>query len=413
MYKKVLLDNGIPVVTEKVNESRSASIGIWVKFGSRHESSQKKGISHFLEHMFFKGTPRRTSKDIAVEIDSLGGELNAFTSKETTTFYIKVLDEHIEKAVDLISDIFLKSVFPEEDIEKEKKIVFEEIKMVEDSPEDFIHDLFNRNIWGESGLGQPVLGSEATIVKFTRDDLLYHVKKHYGTDNIIIATSGNFDEAFLFNSLNQTIGSLVRDSKHEKEVCPQFQGKVAVVPKDLSEAHVCLGFKGIPQGSQDRYAMYLLNTVLGAGISSRLFQEVREKRGLAYSIYSYNNSCFDTGVWAVYAGTDKNSVSEVIDIIIDQMRGLADSLDIEDIRKAKNQLKGNIMLALETTNSKMINIAKQEMYYGKYFSPQELINAVEAVTLEDAKALSERLIGNSPCALTVYGPVKELKTRSI
>ena len=413
MYKKIILDNGIPVVLENVKESHSVSLGIWIKVGSRNESIQENGISHFLEHMFFKGTGKRTSKDIAVEIDTLGGELNAFTSRENTTFYIKVLNEHIEKAVELIADIFLHSTFPEGEIGKEKGIIFEEIKMVEDTPEDYIHDLFNKSIWGEMGLGQSVLGREEAIKKFTRDDLLGHVQRYYGKQNIVIACSGNFKEESLMKNLNLNIGAINRESMPKEEYCPEFNGQINIIPKKLSEVHLCLGILGIPQGSDDRYAMYLLNAILGAGISSRLFQEVREKRGLAYSIYSFNVSCFDTGVWAVYAGTDRKQVSEVIDIIVQQIRGLSLSLDMDDLQKSKSQLKGNLMLALETTNSKMINIAKQEIYYGRYFSPQDIINAVETVTLEDLKELSQRLVLNSPIALTVYGPVKKLATQNI
>ncbi len=407
MYKKVILDNGIPVVIETTKETRSICIGIWVKVGSRDETIKKNGISHFLEHMFFKGTIKRTAKDIAVEIDSLGGELNAFTSRESTAFYIKVLDEHIEKAVELLTDIFLNSTFPEDEIEKEKGIIFEEIKLVEDTPEDYIHDLFNKNIWGESGLGQPVFGRKETIETFTKGDLLNYLEKHYGTKAIIIACSGNFKEKILIEILNLTIGTMKRDSTPAKEPCPEFKAKFNIIPKKLSEVHICIGIKGIPQASEDRYSMYLLNTILGGSVSSRLFQEIREKRGLAYSIGSFNVSYFDTGVWTAYAGTDRKRVSEVVNIIIDQMRGLSDSLTVDELQKAKNQLKGNLVLALESTNSKMVNIARQEMYYGRYFSPEDISNAVESVTLEELKGLSQRVVGNNPFALTVYGPVKE------
>ena len=413
MYKKIILENGIPLLTEASKETRSVSIGIWIKVGARKESVKKNGISHFLEHMFFKGTKKRTAKDIAVEIDSLGGELNAFTSRETTTFYIKVMDEHIEKAVELIMDIFLNSTFPEEEIEKEKGIIFEEIKMVEDTPDDYIHDLFNKSIWGESGLGQPVLGSKETIGTFTRDIILEHIEKYYTTKNMVIACSGNFNEEMLIKKLNSSIGTIKRDSTSGKDICPEFNGQINIIPKKLSEVHICLGIKGIQQASEDRYKMYLLNTILGAGVSSRLFQEVREKRGLAYSIYSFNVSYVDTGAWTVYAGTDKKQVSEVIDIIINQIKGLPDSVTIDDLERSKKQLKGNLILALESTSSKMINIAKQEIYYGRYFSPEDIINAVEAVTLEGLKEFSRGLIENSPFALTVYGPVKKLKTPSI
>jgi len=412
MYKKLFLDNDIPIVIDTVKEARSVTIGIWVKVGARFEPSQKNGISHFLEHMFFKGTTKRTSKDIAVEIDSLGGELNAFTTRESTTFYVKVLDEHLEKAIELLSDIFLNSTFPVEEIEKEKGIISEEIKMVEDTPDDFVHDLFNKAIW-DDGLGQFVLGKKETIDTFSREDLFRYVEKFYTTKNIIIASSGNFNEEILNRNLNLTIGTIKRGAESEKNPCPEFNGKVNIIPKKLSEVHICLGLKGLPHASEDRYSMHLLNTILGAGVSSRLFQEIREKRGLAYSIYSFNNSYLDTGVWGVYAGTDRKHVGEVIDIITEQIKGLSDSVSPEELRRAKDQLKGNLMLALESTSSKMINIARQEIYYGRYFSPEEIIDAVEAVTLEDIKALSRQLVDNHPFALTIYGPVKGLKLRSI
>jgi predicted Zn-dependent peptidase len=413
MYKKTFLNNGIPLVMETVKDARSISIGICVKVGSRNESHDKNGISHFLEHMFFKGTHKRTSKDIAVEIDSLGGELNAFTSRETTTFYVKVLDEYIERALDLICDIFLHSTFPEEEIEKEKRIIYEEIKMVEDTPEDYIHDLFIKNVWGEYGLGQSVLGRTSAIERFSQEDLLRHIANYYHNKNIIVACSGNFDEFQLAEKLNSTIGSIRDGNTPEGPPCPEFNGKISVIPRDLSEVHICIGTKGIAQGSDDRYAMYLLNTILGSGISSRLFQEVREKRGLAYSINSYTISCFDTGLWAVYAGTDSKYVDEVVDIVIDQMKNLPNSLDTDEIKKAKSQLKGNLVLALETVNSKMINIARQEIYYGKYFSPDEIIQAVDSITPDEMKELSRRLVSDGPFALTVYGPVKTLKKHSI
>ena len=408
MYKKVTIDNGIPVVIETTKDTRSICIGIWVKVGARHELIERNGISHFLEHMFFKGTKKRTSKDIALEIDSLGGELNAFTSRENTTFYIKVLDEHIEIAVELLTDIFLNSIFQEEEIEKEKGIISEEIKSVKDTPDDYIHDLFNENIWGkESRLGQSVLGSEKTIKTFARDSLLKHIKEYYGSKNIVVACSGNFKEETLIESLNRGIGTIKKGFKPKKESCPEFRGKPNIIHQKLSEAHICVGLKGIRQGSNNRYSMYLLNTILGGGVSSRLFQEIREKRGLAYSIYSFNSSYVDTGVWSVYAGTDRKRVNEVVDIIISQIRGLPSSLTTEELQKAKDQLKGNLVLALESTHSKMINIARQEIYYGRYFSPEDIIKAVESVTLEKLIEFSKRLIKNKPIALTVYGPVKE------
>ncbi len=407
MYKKELLDNGIPVVMETTKDMRSICIGIWVKVGARNEPGDKNGISHFLEHMFFKGTKKRTARDIAIEIDSIGGELNAFTSREGTTFYIKVLDEYTEKAIELLSDIFLHPTFPEEDIDKEKGIIKEEIKMVEDTPDDYIHDLFTKNIWGEEGLGQSVLGRRETIKTFKREDLINHIKKFYGTRETVVACTGNFKQEALIENLNHSFGTLRRASEPKSGLTPKFKSRLNIISKELSEVHICLGVEGLAQGSDERYAMYLLNTILGAGVSSRLFQEIREKRGLAYSIYSFNVSYYDTGLWAVYTGTGKNQAKDVAGLILNELERLSNSLSNDELQRAKYQLKGNLILALESTGSRMANIAKQEIYYGKYFSPEDIIKTVETVTLEELKELSQRLINKNSFALTVYGPVKE------
>ncbi len=411
MYSKVSLDNNIPVIMETSRDVHSVCIGIWVKTGSRYETTEKNGISHFLEHMFFKGTSKRTAEGIAMETDYLGSELNAFTSTEYTLFYIKVLDEYIEKALELITDIFLNSSFPESDIEKEKNIVNEEIKMVEDNPSDYVHDLFGRHIWGDTGLGQPVIGDSETIEKFTRDDLIEHVKSCYCNENIIISCSGNFNEEKLVSYLNSTVASISRNTSRKKEVTPEFLRNTNIVTKDLAESHVCLGLKGISYNNDERYMMHLLNTILGAGFSSRLFQSVREKRGLVYSIYSYHVSYFDTGLWGVYAGTDKKHVSEVVNITVDEINSLSTSVTADELRRAKNQLKGNLILALESTSNKMTNIAKQEIYYGKYFTPKEILQKVETVSLENIKDLAGRLVTDDGFAFTVYGPVKEEELR--
>ncbi len=411
MFKKIMLDNNIPVLIETAREVHSMCIGIWVRVGSRNERPEKNGISHFLEHMFFKGTATRTAQDIAMEIDSLGGELNAFTSSEYTLFYVKVLDEYMEKAVELLTDIFLHSTLPEADLERERSIINEEIKMVEDTPSDYVYELFSRSIWGEKGLGLPVLGKGETIETFTRDDLIEHVERFYGKENIIVACSGRFNEDRLVGFLNQSIGSMERSGKREDTPAPEFAGSLNIVTRDLSEAHICLGVRGMPYKSEERYSMHLLNTILGSGFSSRLFQNVREKRGLVYSIYSYHVSYFDTGLWAVYAGTDRKHVSEVVNITVEEMKNLADSITQDELLRSKAQLKGNLILALESTSNKMSNIAKQEIYYGEYFSPEKIIAMVEAITLENVRDVARRLMDATPFALTVYGPVRERDLR--
>ncbi len=413
MFRKEHLSNGIPVVMEPLKIMRSVALGIWVKVGSRNETPDKNGISHFLEHMFFKGTEKRTAKDIAVEIDSLGGELNAFTSKENTTFYVKILDEYIEKGIELLSDVFLHSRFPEEDIEKERRIIKEEIKMVEDTPDDYVHDLFNQTIWGHTGLGQSVLGKRETIKSFTREDLLSHIRKYYGTKDVVISCAGNFEPESLIGMLNKNLGSLRRGSEPEKGLPPQFKSKVEVFHKELSEAHICLGVEGIPQTSEERYSLFVLNTIFGAGVSSRLFQEIREKRGLAYSIYSYIASYFDTGIWGVYAGISRKRVGEVVELILEEMNELKNTLNETELQRAKNHLKGNIILGLESTSSRMTNIARQEIYYGRYYSPKEIMKEVDSITLDRIKDLAEKLIKKESCSLTVYGPVYERDLKGI
>jgi predicted Zn-dependent peptidase len=407
MFKKVNLDNNIPLLMETAREVRSLCIGIWVKVGSRDEYSAQNGISHFLEHMFFKGTVSRSAEGIAMEIDSLGGELNAFTSAEYTLFYVKVLDEYMKNAVEILTDILMNSNFPGGEMDKEKSIINEEINMVEDTPSDYIHDIFTRDIWGQEGLGQSVLGKRDIIEAFKREDLIEHIEKYYGTENIIVSCSGNFEEDELVEQLNASIGTLKRSGVQQSKVTPEFRGGINIVNKDLSEAHICLGLKGMPYKSEERYSMHLLNTILGSGFSSRLFQNVREKRGLVYSIYSFHVSYLDAGFWAVYAGTDRKHAGEVVNISDAEINNLSTSVTAEELQRAKAQLKGNLILALESTSNKMTNIAKQEIYYGKYFSPEEIMKMVEAISLDEIKDLSQRLVSDNQFALTVYGPVKE------
>jgi predicted Zn-dependent peptidase len=413
MFKKIHLENAVPVVTESLKNMRSVVLGIWIKVGSRNETTEMNGISHCLEHMFFKGTKKRSARDIAFEIDSLGGDLNAFTSRENTTFYIKVLDEYLEKGIELLSDIFLHPIFPEDELEKEKKIIKEEIKMVEDTPDEYVHDLFNQTIWGDTGLGQAVLGRRETVKSFTKNDLLTHIRRYYGTRDIVVSCAGNFDHDSLIHNLKKNLGNLRRGSEPERRPPPQYEGKVSVFKKDLAEAHICLGVKGISQVSKDRYSLFVLNTILGAGISSRLFQEIREKRGLAYSIYSFIASYFDTGIWGVSAGVSRKKVREVLELIIKEMVGLKDTMHEAELKRAKDQLKGNIVLGLESTSSRMNNIARQEIYHGRYYSPKEIIHEIESITLGQIKDLVDKLVQKEYISLTVYGPVNEEDVKGI
>ncbi|NTU42238.1 MAG: insulinase family protein [Nitrospirales bacterium] len=407
MYTKRHLDNGIPVVMEQLKSFRSVVLGIWVNVGARNETPDKNGVSHFLEHMFFKGTRKRTAHDIAIEIDSLGGDLNAFTSRENTAFYVKVLDEYIERGIELLSDIFLHSNLDAEEIEKEKGVIKEEIKMVEDTPDDYIHDLFSRTIWGDGGLGYPVLGKRETIKEFGRDDLLHHVRKYYGTADTVISCAGNFDPDRVVSSLNHYLGGLRRGSEPESFPPPVFRREIAIYPKDLSETHICLGVEGLPHASDDRYALAILNTLLGSSVSSRLFQEIREKKGYAYSIYSFASSYRDTGYWAVYAGTGRKKAVTVADMILREMKGLHETLTEKELQRAKDQLKGNLILGMESTSGRMQSIARQEIYFRRHFSQKEIMKGVDAVTLKELRLLAYRLINEGLMSMTVLGPAKK------
>ncbi|MBF0318120.1 MAG: insulinase family protein, partial [Nitrospirae bacterium] len=348
MYRKEYLQNGIPLVMEQIAGVRSVAAGIWVKVGGRYESPGNNGISHFVEHMFFKGTKTRTQKDIAIEIDSLGGDINAFTSRESTTFYVKLLSDNIKEGVDILSDIFLNSLLNDNDIAKEQEIITEEINMLQDTPEDYIHDLFYEDIWGLDSLGLPILGSVENVTSFKRSDLIRYVDRHYNTKNIVISCSGNIDFALMYDLFNGTLGQL-RSTEQSPGPLKKtvFNNALNVHEKDHTEVHISIGTEGIKQDSVQRYPFLLLNTIFGSGISSRLFQEVRENRGLAYSIYSYLSSYHDTGVFGVSAASSKKKYIEVIDVVLKEMSSLKDTITEAEIARAKNQLKGNTLLHLE------------------------------------------------------------------
>ena len=406
MFRKELLENGIVVLMEQLKTVRSFTCGIWVRVGSRHEPTQKNGISHFLEHMFFKGTKTRSARDIAVDIDGVGGDLNAFTAKENTAFYVKVLDTHIDTGLDILTDVFCHSVMDQEEMDKERGVIKEEIKMVEDTPDDLIHDLFSRSIWGMHGIGQPVLGTKATVGALDRQDLVNHIKKFYGTRDTVVSCAGSFDPDTLLKLLNEKLGGLRRGSEPSPNHAAEFAGKVNMHRKDLSEAHICLGVEGLPQAHPRRYEYYILNTILGAGISSRLFQEIREKRGLVYTIYSFSSSYIDTGLFGIYAGSAKSKVEEVVSLVLKELRGLPEELEQSELDRAKEQLKGSLILGLESTSSRMQNMAKQEIYFKKLFTTEEIIKGIDAVTLGGLKDLAAQLFRGKTPALTVLGPLE-------
>lgn len=406
MYRKDTLSNGIRVVSETLPKSRSVSIGVWVKVGSRHEPPQVGGVSHFIEHMFFKGTEKRTAKDIAIEMDSLGGEMNAFTSQETTTYYVKVMDEHLPVAIDILSDILLSSKFEPAEMEKERKVILEEIKGVEDTPDDYIHELLTSTVWPDNPLGRPILGTKETIKSLTHKDIITYIENYYSPKEIVISVAGNFEHARLVDLLNSSFGKLSRNGIPKQEATPAFTRAAVVKKKQLEQVQICIGCKGINYTHEDRYVISALNGVLGSSMSSRLFQEVREQNALAYSIYSYIMSYRDTGLLTVYAGADPTNALEVVRLVIREFKKIKEEgITPAEESKVKNQIKGNLILSLESSNSHMSRIARQEIYFGKYLSIDDIVKGVEKVTAVQVQDLARQLFVRENIALTILGPL--------
>jgi len=404
-YRKEILPSGLTLLTEKIPHVNSASLGIWSKIGSRHEPDELAGICHFLEHMFFKGTQRRTAEEIARAIDSVGGSLDAFTARENTCFYAKVLGEHLPLAVDLLSDILLCSLLEEQDLEREKQVILQEIKMVEDTPDDLIHDLFAQSLWPRHPLGRPILGTMDSLTRIERTDLFTFIQDFYRPHHCIVAAAGNLEHEEVSQLVSSAFGKWEGEGSATHISVPLHRYTNWEDRRDLSQIHLCVGVDGLPYAHEDRYAFYLLNCLLGGGMSSRLFQEVRERRGLVYSIYSYQASFHDSGLLAIYAGTGAEHYREVLRLIEAEIFRLAEKpLTQEELRRGKAQLKGNLLLGLESTNARMVRLAKMEIYFGQFFNLEEIIRGIEEITVERVQDLAARLFGSHEYALTAIGP---------
>jgi len=405
-YRKTVLDNGIKVITEEIPYLKSVSIGVWVTTGSRDEHPAENGISHFIEHLLFKGTERRTAFDIAKEIDSVGGTLNAFTGREYTCFYAKVIDKNLPLAVDLLSDIFLSSLMDPKDIEKERMVILQEIKMVEDTPDDYVHDLFNRACWGDHPLGFPIFGTTERVQSFTRDQIDQFFRDNYQPDRILVCAAGNLEHRALVDAINSTFGKISRTGVPRKRSKPSSICTTGVWNRDLEQVHFCLGTKGLEYNHSLRFASYVLNTILGGGMSSRLFQEIRENRGLAYSVYSYLPTYIDTGLVVVYAGTTESSFQEVIELIVQEFRRLKkEPFKNGELETAKEQLKGNLLLSLESSDNLMTRLAKNEIYFGSYLSVENILKGIDAVEEEAVRRLASDIFDERYFCLTVLGPM--------
>ena len=399
------LPNGVRLVTETMPHVRSVSLGVWLARGSRHEVPEQGGIAHFIEHMLFKGTERRSAQDIAQQFDSMGGNLDAFTSKEYAGYYLKVMDEHLPRAFDILSDLVLHPAFPEDEIEREKKVILEEIKMVEDTPDDLVHELFTEHNWAGHPLGRPILGTPETVASFTRDGLLRYFREAYVGRNLIVSAAGNFDHARLRDMVEEVFGTVPDAGADWHESAPDVRPPQIERHKDLEQSHIVIGTPAFPQAHADRYPAFLLNVILGGSMSSRLFQTIREQRGLAYAVFSGVSSYRDTGMLSVYAGCAADSVPEVVDLVVHEFRTMRrEPVSDEELRRAKDHLKGSLMLSLESTSSRMTHLARQELYFGRHVTLDEILAGIERTTADDVQRVAGELFTQDTVGVTVLGP---------
>ncbi len=404
MYQKFTLDNGIRVLVEEIPYVRSAAVGVWVDIGSRDETVGQGGISHFIEHMMFKGTVNRTAKEIAETLDAVGGQLNAFTTKEYTCYYARILDEHLGLAIDLISDMLLNSTFAEKEVEKEKNVIIEEIKMYEDSPGELVHDIFARTIWRGHPLGRPTIGNVEMVSGLDRDTLLDYYRANYVPGNIVIAVAGNVKPDEVVHTINSKFGGLSGLPRGRTLTKPLAHSSINLQTKKTEQVHLCLGTQGLQLSDDNIYVMQVFSTLLGGGISSRLFQQIREQQGLVYSVYSYHSSYHDTGMFCVYAGLSKHNVPAVLKQIFSEINQIKSSLSEKELQRAKYQIKGNLLLGLESVSARMSRLGKSELYLGEIRTPEEIVARVNAVNTNDIFDIVDTMLDVEDYTLAAIGP---------
>jgi predicted Zn-dependent peptidase len=406
-----MLPNGLILLTERMEYMRSVAMGVWIKSGSRCEAAETNGISHFVEHMLFKGTRSRTAQHIAREMDSIGGNLDAFTGKETICFNVKSLAEHVPIALDVLADLVLNPVFDLPDIERERGVILEEIKIDEDNPDVLVHELFTQALWKDHPLGWPILGTSATVAALNQRSLVdYHIDRFHG-GNMIFAAAGNLDHDSFAAALTDKFSTLAGGATLHELPAPKSEARIVQRnKKSLEQVQICLGLPAPPITDDNRYATLILNTVLGGGMSSRLFQTIREERGMAYSIYSDLSPYRDTGTLCVYAGTSAGKALEVVDLILDEFRKLKqEPLSVEELTRAKDQVKGNILMGLESSNARMANLARQEMYFHEFITVDEIIARINDVAADHVQTMAQRLFDPARIAVTLLGRLDGVK----
>jgi predicted Zn-dependent peptidase len=403
--QKDTLPNGLVVLTEPMEHVHSVSVGVWLRTGSRREPAELNGISHFIEHMLFKGTTRRTAEDIAREVDRVGGMLDAFTSKEMVCFNTRVLDEHLPKAFDVVADMVLEPKFAEDEIEREKSVVIEEIGMTLDNPEDLVHELFTQNFWNGHALGKPILGTPETVSAFTREKLQKWFRQCYAPNNMVITAAGHLEHVQLMGLVAERFAKLAPSTNGTADGKPQHAPHVTLRTKhELEQVHICIGAQALPMTDSRRFAVAVLNICLGGGMSSRLFQNIRERQGLAYSIFSELISYRDTGLLSVYAGTSLDTAEKLVRSVLEELRRMKDEpISEEELRRAKDHLKGATLLALEGSGQRMNNLARYHIYFNRHFTAPELIALLESVTAVDVQQLARQFFQSDRLAASVVG----------
>ncbi len=409
--RRTVLPNGLIVLTERMDHLRSVAMGVWIKSGSRGEAAETNGISHFVEHMVFKGTRSRSAQLIAREMDSIGGNLDAFTGKETICFNVKSLADHVPIALDVLADLVLNPVFASNDIERERGVILEEIKIDEDNPDVLVHELFTQNFWKDHPLGKPILGTTATVAKLDQPKLLDYHSGRFHAGNMVFSAAGNLDHDLFVQSVAEKFAPLHTGQPIAELPAPLSSARIILRNKKaLEQVQICLGVPAPPITDENRYATLILNTVLGGGMSSRLFQTIREERGMAYSVFSDLSPYRDTGTLCVYAGTSAGKALETIELIMKEFRKLKEEiLPDEELTRAKDQLKGNILMGLESSNSRMANLARQEIYFGQFFSAEEIAARIDVVEAAQVQAMAQRLFDPARIAVTLLGRLDGIK----
>src|SRR5450631_300678 len=409
--RRTVLPNGLIVLTERMEHLRSVAMGVWIKSGSRGEPAETNGISHFVEHMVFKGTRSRSAQNIAREMDSIGGNLDAFTGKETICFNVKSLADHVPIAMDILSDLVLNPTFASNDIERERGVILEEIKIDEDNPDVLVHELFTQSFWKDHPLGKPILGTTATVARLDQNKLLEYHAGSFHAGNMVFSAAGNLDHDRFVNSVTDKFSAMLGGQPLTELPAPESSARILLKnKKSLEQVQICLGVPAPPITDENRYATLILNTVLGGGMSSRLFQTIREERGMAYSVFSDLSPYRDTGTLCIYAGTSAGKALETIDLILAEFRKLKEELlPDEELTRAKDQLKGNLLLGLESSNARMANLARQEMYFHHFFTVDELIARVDEVDAAQVQAMAHRLFDPQYIAVTLLGRLNGVK----